>query len=370
MTGGCREQCGKKTASSKPQTASTLQPEVQLALTYLSSKQHQWPQHTHPAAQADWHSFQPWHQPATVTPLHHHFPVLGSPLTPALLRAKWSIPDTLSPPVEMKIWFGSSPNSLETQPLPSGSVQAEVQSQNIRRAYFVQLPWGRILELFLNRCIVLWGSAKGWTAPPVLVKPHLLIISHTPHGGLERLMISDKMQMIQQCNVQVSFMLASPAAFFVSMGHCASVCLWYAEIPWQSRQQHFSFWAREGKEKRVTSPRLSHRASGLLQRRCQMTPACPCWSTSFKLMNTQHFSERDAPLHLDTHLKVYDSSHGCCLPTHLPFNPHQNHCCEICWDIPDMKSILQTHFLCWFKCNCIEMLLEVCLLLPTSSLLF
>lgn len=63
------------------------------------------------------------------------------------------------------------------------------------------------------------------TVTPVLIKPHLLIISHTPHGGLERLMISDKMQMIQLCNVQASFMLASPALFPVSMGHCALVCL-------------------------------------------------------------------------------------------------------------------------------------------------
>lgn len=144
--------------------------------------------------------------------------------------------------------------------------------------------------------------------PPVLAKPHLLVISPTPHGGLERLMISDKMQMIQLCNVQASFMLASPAAFSVSMGHCALVCLWYTEMPWQSRQQHFTFWVREGKEKRVTSSCLSHRTSGLLQRRCQMPSAYPCWSTSFKLMNTQHFSEREAPLHLDTHLKVYELS--------------------------------------------------------------
>lgn len=194
-------------------------------------------------------------------------------------------------------------------PLLSGSVQAEVQPQNIR-AYFVQLPWGSILALFLIRSVVLWGSAKGWTVPPVLAKPHLLVISHTPHGRLERLMISDKMQMTQLCSVQASFMLASPAAFSVSMGHCALVCLWYIEMPWQSRQQHFTLWVREGKEKRVTSSCLSHRTSGLLQRRCQMPSAHPCWSTSFKLMNTQHFSEREASLHLDTHLKVYDSSHG------------------------------------------------------------
>lgn len=143
-----------------------------------------------------------------------------------------------------------------------------------------------------------------------------------------------------------------------------------AEMPWQSRQQHFTSWVREGKEKRVTISCLSHRTSGLLQRRCQMPSAHPCWSISFKLMNTQHFSERKVLLHLDRHLKMYDSSHDCCLSTCLPFNPHQNHCCETCWDIPDMKSILQIHFLCWFKHNCIEMLLEVCLLLPTSSLLF
>lgn len=102
-------------------------------------------------------------------------------------------------------------------------------------------------------------------------------------------MISDKMQMIQLCNVQASFMLASLAAFSVSMGHCALVCLWYTEMPWQSRQQHFTFWVREGKEKRVTSSCLSHRTSGLLQRRCQMPSAYPCWSTSFKLMNTAFF---------------------------------------------------------------------------------
>lgn len=153
--------------------------------------------------------------------------------------------------------------------LPSGSVQAEVQPQNIRRTYFVQLLWGRILELLLNRCIVLWGSAKEWTVLPVLAKPHLLVISHTPHGGLERLMTSDKMQMIQLCNVQASFMLASPAAFSVFMGHCALVCLWYAEMTWQSRQQHFTFRVREGKEKGVTSSCLSHRTSGLLQRICE-----------------------------------------------------------------------------------------------------
>lgn len=47
----------------------------------------------------------------------------------------------------------------------------------------------------------------------------LLLISYTPHGGLEMLMISDKMQMIQLSDVQVSFMLASSAAFSVSVGH-------------------------------------------------------------------------------------------------------------------------------------------------------
>lgn len=102
MTGGWREQCGK-------------QPPLNLRLDQLCNQRCHWhshicllsstnaPQHIHPAAQADWHSFQPWHQPATVAPPHHNFPVLGSPLTPALLGARWSIPDTLSPPMEMKI---------------------------------------------------------------------------------------------------------------------------------------------------------------------------------------------------------------------------------------------------------------------------
>lgn len=54
-------------------------------------------------------------------------------------------------------------------------------------------------------------------------------------------MISDKMQMIQLSDVQASFMLASPAAFSVFMGHIVVLWLRYAETPWQSRQQHFIF---------------------------------------------------------------------------------------------------------------------------------
>lgn len=40
--------------------------------------------------------------------------------------------------------------------------------------------------------------------------------------------------MIQLSDVQASFMLASPAAFSVSMGHVALLCLWYAEMPRRS----------------------------------------------------------------------------------------------------------------------------------------
>lgn len=47
-------------------------------------------------------------------------------------------------------------------------------------------------------------------------------------------MASDKTQMIQLSDVQASFMLASPAAFSVSVGHVALLCLWYAEMPWRS----------------------------------------------------------------------------------------------------------------------------------------
>lgn len=82
---------------------------------YLSYNQHQCPWHT-PTSQADSHSFQLWPQPSTVIPLHDNSPVLRSLLNPALSGARWSIPDTWPSPIEIKIRFGSSPNSLETQP--------------------------------------------------------------------------------------------------------------------------------------------------------------------------------------------------------------------------------------------------------------
>ena len=58
-------------------------------------------------------------------------------------------------------------------PSPPGSLQAEVQTQNISRAYFVQFPWDRILAWLHIRSIVLWGSAKECTVPPLLGKTTL-----------------------------------------------------------------------------------------------------------------------------------------------------------------------------------------------------
>lgn len=105
--------------------------------------------------------------PAVVSALPREFPFITIPLAlrshfiPALLRESWSIPDTLLSPLTTlthgdKIYMMGVPvTAWRHSLLPPGSLQAEVQTQNVRRAYFVQFPWDRILAWLLIRSIVL-----------------------------------------------------------------------------------------------------------------------------------------------------------------------------------------------------------------------
>lgn len=106
--GGWREQSGRQTTSFKPRLYQHCNERCSWhSHFYLPSNQYQCPQH--PPARADLHSFQLWPQPSTIIPLPHSSPALGNPLTPALLRARWSIPDILPSPIEIKVLLWEFP---------------------------------------------------------------------------------------------------------------------------------------------------------------------------------------------------------------------------------------------------------------------